>query len=154
MTSPTDKSSKIWPSGSANGATGRLIHSFQEYTRSLSSASKSLKPAQSGWLLQSHTLMERCRGDLLRWSRRGKKKRNGTFSRLSEQPTALVSETRHPGHPVSKERGRGGVRGESSREQERNRARLKDRNGPSNDWKREGDGEKWREGNGKRTPVF
>lgn len=53
-----------------------------------------------------------------------KKKRNGTFSRLSEQPTVLVSETRHPGHPVSKGRGRGGVRGESSREQEKKQSKT------------------------------
>lgn len=29
-------------------------------------------------------------------------KRNGTFSRLSEQPIALVPETRDPGHPSPK----------------------------------------------------
>lgn len=47
-------------------------------------------------------------------------KRNGTFSRLSEQPTALVPETRHPGHLVSEERERkeGGVGRELEREKE------------------------------------
>lgn len=94
---------------------------------------ENLQPAQSGKLLQSHTLMERCRGELLRRGRR-KKKRNGTFSRLSEQPTALVLRTRRRGHPVSEER----EREREKRVGKRNRARLKNRNGASIDW------EKWK----------
>lgn len=57
---------------------------------------------------------------------------------MSEQTTALVPETRHPGHPVSKERERrdGGV----GRERERSRARQKDINGRGVIEKRERDG--------------
>lgn len=59
------------------------------------------QPARSGRLLQSHTLMERRRGERL--GRRGKGGERGTFSRLSEHPTAAaaVSQTRRRGHPPS-----------------------------------------------------
>lgn len=83
------------------------------------------QPARSGRLLQSHTLMERLRGERL--GRRGTGVRRGTFSRLSEHPTAAaaVSQTRGRGHPPS-----GGKKGEQNRGgdrvsgRQRNRARL------------------------------
>lgn len=74
--------------------------------------------------------MERCRGELLRWSRRKKKwnifpvvwttQRTGPWDEVS----ALM------GHPVSKERGEKSRSGEMRvGARERNRARLKDRKG-------------------------
>lgn len=56
------------------GATTRRMHSFLSEHATPVICIGNLQPAQSSGLLQSHTLMERCRGELLGWSRREKKK--------------------------------------------------------------------------------
>lgn len=110
---------KIWLSGPANSprATRRLMHWFLgEHTIHVI-CFENLWPAQFSGLLQSHTLMERWRGDLIRWSRR-KKKWNIFPVVWTPHLTGSWEDT--PGSPVSAERGRkqGGVGRELMREKE------------------------------------
>lgn len=106
---------------------------------------KNLEPGQSGRLLQSHTLMERCRGELLIWSRR-KKKWNIFPVVWTTHRTRSWDET--PGSlRLRRER--------DKRRRSRTRVAETERSGAMRVIeKRERDGDKQREWNGKRAPAF
>lgn len=104
----TDKSIKFRLSGSKITRThNKADTQFLEDCATPVICIGNLQPAQSGRLLQSHTLMERCRGELLRQSRRKKKE-------MEHFPSCLNNPLRW----VSKKRGRREVEQEKETERD------------------------------------